>query len=128
MLPLLFRWRQEAALFSRSAASRLAEQRWQATALQKGKRNAPATALEVTGNAQPGAERKQYSMDAFGAQCAEVKVNPESGDAQVTRYVGAFAASRILNARTARSQCIGGIVTNFSTKRHGRTPGDTRRL
>jgi xanthine dehydrogenase YagR molybdenum-binding subunit len=29
---------------------------------------------------------------------------------RVSRYVGAFAAGRILNAKTARSQAIGGIV------------------
>ena len=30
--------------------------------------------------------------------------------ARVTRWVGSFAAGRILNEQTARSQCIGGIV------------------
>jgi xanthine dehydrogenase YagR molybdenum-binding subunit len=49
-------------------------------------------------------------MHAFGAQFAEVRVDPELGQIRVSRFVGAFAAGRILNTKTARSQALGGIT------------------
>ncbi len=66
--------------------------------------------LEAVGNAAPGDEKKQYSMHSFGAQFAEVRIDPLTGEIRVSRYVGAFAPGRVLNAKTARSQAIGGIV------------------
>ncbi len=49
-------------------------------------------------------------MHAFGAQFAEVRVDPTLGEVRLVRQVGAFAAGRIVNAKTARSQFIGGMV------------------
>jgi xanthine dehydrogenase YagR molybdenum-binding subunit len=54
--------------------------------------------------------RSPYGRAAFGAQFARVVVDEASGHIRVTRMVGAFAAGRILNARTARSQLLGGMV------------------
>lgn len=54
--------------------------------------------------------KKEYSMNAFGAVFAEVKVDPELGQIRTTRVVGAFAAGRLLNAKLARSQYLGGMV------------------
>lgn len=64
----------------------------------------------ATGTAKPDAERKNFSHHSFGAHFAEVRVDPDLGQIRVSRWVGAFAAGRILNAKTARSQAIGGIV------------------
>jgi xanthine dehydrogenase YagR molybdenum-binding subunit len=66
--------------------------------------------IEATDEAKPGAEQKRYSMHAFGAQFAEVRVDPDLGEIRVSRFVGAFDAGRVMNAKTARSQLIGGIV------------------
>src|SRR5205807_2357064 len=44
--------------------------------------------LRVDGSAKPGDEKKQYSMHAFGAQFAEVRVDPELGEVRVSRFVG----------------------------------------
>jgi xanthine dehydrogenase YagR molybdenum-binding subunit len=49
-------------------------------------------------------------MHAFGAQFAEVRVDPDLGIIRVSRFVGAFDAGNILNPKTARSQLIGGIT------------------
>ena len=49
-------------------------------------------------------------MHAFGAQFAEVRVDPDLGTIRVSRFVGAFDAGNLLNAKTARSQLIGGIT------------------
>ena len=51
-----------------------------------------------------------YSRHAFGAQFAEVRVDPGSGEVRVSRLLGVFAAGRILNPKTARSQFIGGMT------------------
>lgn len=47
---------------------------------------------------------------AFGAQFAEVHVHGETGEIRVPRLTGAFAAGRILNPLTARSQLVGGMI------------------
>ncbi|SDN68873.1 xanthine dehydrogenase YagR molybdenum-binding subunit [Methylobacterium phyllostachyos] len=46
----------------------------------------------------------------FGAQFAEVHVHAETGEIRVARLTGAFAAGRILNPLTARSQLMGGMI------------------
>ena len=72
-------------------------------------RHAPG-GLEMTEEAKPEAEAEKFSAYSFGAHFAEVQVDPDLGEVRVTRYVGAFGAGRILNAKTARSQLIGGVV------------------
>jgi xanthine dehydrogenase YagR molybdenum-binding subunit len=47
---------------------------------------------------------------AFGAQFAEVSVDTTTGEIRVERLLGVFAAGRILNPRTARSQFLGGMT------------------
>jgi len=62
----------------------------------------------------PTEEEEQYAHQAFGAQFAQVEVDPDLGEIRVTRFVGAFDAGRILNAKTAQSQLLGGIVWGIS--------------
>jgi xanthine dehydrogenase YagR molybdenum-binding subunit len=66
--------------------------------------------VEGTSEAKPGDEEKRYAMHAFGAQFAEVRIDADLGEIRVSRFVGAFDAGRVMNAKTARSQLIGGIV------------------
>ena len=66
--------------------------------------------VEVTIAARPGAEAQQYSMHSFGAVFAEVRVDPDLAIVRVPRVVTAHAVGRILNAKTAKSQIIGGVV------------------
>ena len=66
--------------------------------------------IDVEADAAPGIEQQRFSMYAFGAVFAEVRVDPDLGTVRVPRLVGAYAAGRIVNPRTARSQCIGGMV------------------
>ncbi len=54
--------------------------------------------------------KSKYARMAFGAQFARVAVNEFTGNVRVTHMTGAFAGGRILNARTARSQLLGGMV------------------
>jgi xanthine dehydrogenase YagR molybdenum-binding subunit len=66
--------------------------------------------VDGTSEAKPGDEEKRYAMHAFGAQFAEVRIDADLGEIRVSRFVGAFDAGRVMNAKTARSQLIGGIV------------------
>ncbi|MGA2928877.1 MAG: molybdopterin cofactor-binding domain-containing protein, partial [Solirubrobacteraceae bacterium] len=58
------------------------------------------------------------SRHAFGAQFAEVRVDVDTGEVRVPRLLGAFAAGRIINPRTARSQLIGGMTWGLSMALH----------
>jgi xanthine dehydrogenase YagR molybdenum-binding subunit len=58
----------------------------------------------------PGPDSQQYSMHSFGAVFSEVRVDPDLGVVRVPRIVTAHAVGRILNAKTARSQIVGGVV------------------
>lgn len=51
-----------------------------------------------------------HSMHSFGAHFCEVRVDADLGTVRVTRWVSVIGAGRILNAKTARSQIIGGAV------------------
>ncbi|MGW1591623.1 xanthine dehydrogenase family protein molybdopterin-binding subunit [Streptomyces sp. NPDC002386] len=51
-----------------------------------------------------------YARHAFGAHFAEVTVDTVTGEVRARRMLGVFAAGRILNARTARSQFVGGMT------------------
>ncbi|MDF5721194.1 MAG: xanthine dehydrogenase family protein molybdopterin-binding subunit [Rhizonema sp. PD37] len=66
--------------------------------------------IEASADAKPGEEKEKYSMHSFGAQFAEVRVEPDLGEVRVTRWVGAYGVGRLLNAKTANSQLVGGIV------------------
>jgi xanthine dehydrogenase YagR molybdenum-binding subunit len=70
--------------------------------------------VEAQANAKPGPEKERYAMYAFGAQFAEVHVDAELGHIKVARMVGCFGAGKILNAKTARSQFMGGMVWGIS--------------
>jgi xanthine dehydrogenase YagR molybdenum-binding subunit len=47
---------------------------------------------------------------SFGAHFIEVGVHSDTGEVRVRRHVGAFAAGRIINLLTARSQLLGGMI------------------
>jgi xanthine dehydrogenase YagR molybdenum-binding subunit len=54
--------------------------------------------------------QEKYARHAFGAQFAEVEVDSDTGEIRVPRMLGVFAAGRIINPVTARSQFIGGMT------------------
>jgi xanthine dehydrogenase YagR molybdenum-binding subunit len=70
--------------------------------------------------------RKHYATRSFGAHFVEVRVDAELGEVRVSRVVSAFAAGRILNAKTARSQYLGGIVWGIGMGLHEQTVYDER--
>jgi xanthine dehydrogenase YagR molybdenum-binding subunit len=78
----------------------------------------PAGGLEVSGEGGPNPEAQHFSMHSFGAQFAEVRVDVDTGELRVPRLLGVFAGGRIMNAKTARSQFLGGMTMGLSMALH----------
>jgi xanthine dehydrogenase YagR molybdenum-binding subunit len=66
--------------------------------------------MSAEGTIKPGKLDDERRQASYGAHFCEVRVNAVTGEVRVKRFVSIFAAGRILNEKTARSQCIGGIV------------------
>ena len=64
--------------------------------------------------AKPGSERETYSMHSFGAVFAEIWVDPDLGLIRLPRLTGVYAVGQLLNAKTGRSQLLGGLVWGAS--------------
>ena len=66
--------------------------------------------VDALGSWNPTGADSGYAQTTFGAQFAEVAVDADLGLVRVRRMVGAFAPGRVLNAKTARSQLMGGML------------------
>ena len=66
--------------------------------------------VEASADVKPVDAGQRFSMHVFGAVFVEVAVDPHLGEARVGRIVGAYGAGRIVNPKTTRSQCIGGMI------------------
>jgi xanthine dehydrogenase YagR molybdenum-binding subunit len=84
---------------------------------------------EALGSWRPPPPDTPHGLLTFGAQFAEVAVDPELGLVRARRLVGAFAPGRVLNPLLARSQLMGGMLWgmgqallegNHMDPRHGR--------
>jgi xanthine dehydrogenase YagR molybdenum-binding subunit len=74
--------------------------------MRRGKRDV----IEAEASTAASSKRSEYSCYTHSAVFAEVRVDADLGTIQVSRVVSAIAAGRILNAKTARSQVLGGAV------------------
>ncbi|QEV16473.1 xanthine dehydrogenase family protein molybdopterin-binding subunit [Streptomyces alboniger] len=75
----------------------------------------------VTAKADTGAllgTLAQKERHSYGAQFAEVAVDVATGEVRVRRMLGIFAAGRIINPLTARSQLTGGMIWGLSMALH----------
>jgi xanthine dehydrogenase YagR molybdenum-binding subunit len=66
--------------------------------------------LHAVGTIEPGDTYKRYSQYSFAAYFAEVQVDIDTAEVRARRMLGVFDAGRILNAKTARSQFLGGMI------------------
>jgi xanthine dehydrogenase YagR molybdenum-binding subunit len=66
--------------------------------------------VEASADVKPDDASERFSMHSFGAVFVEVAVDPDLGETRVRRIVGAYGAGLIINPKTARSQCIGGMI------------------
>jgi xanthine dehydrogenase YagR molybdenum-binding subunit len=51
-----------------------------------------------------------FSIHTYGAHFAEVGVDADTGEIRLRQMLGVFSPGRVLNAKTARSQLIGGMT------------------
>lgn len=82
--------------------------------------------LTVEHRTEVSKDHDKYAMHSHGAVFAEVKVDEDLGLVRVARIVAAYAGGTILNAKTARSQLIGGIVWSIGMALHEETVRDPR--
>ena len=79
-------------------------------ACQKLKAGLASGMTEAEGSVTPAELSKSYAHAGFGAHFVEAAVHRDTGEVRVRRMLGVFAVGRILNAKTARSQMLGGMT------------------
>jgi xanthine dehydrogenase YagR molybdenum-binding subunit len=84
------------------------------------------TGMDADGEIKPGSNNKNFSQQSYGAHYAEVGVDTDTGEVRVRRMLGVFTAGRVLNAKTARSQAIGGMVFGVGAALHEELTLDPR--
>ena len=62
------------------------------------------------GQSSAPSEETEAPKFSFGAEFVEVRIHARTREIRVPRMTGAFAAGRIVNPRTTRSQLLGGMI------------------
>jgi xanthine dehydrogenase YagR molybdenum-binding subunit len=81
---------------------------------------------EAEGSVAPAELSERYSHAGFGAHFVEAAVHRDTGEVRVRRMLGVFATGRILNAKTARSQMLGGMTWGIGSALMEENSVDTR--
>jgi xanthine dehydrogenase YagR molybdenum-binding subunit len=89
-------------------------------------RRAAPEGLTVEGEIRPAQDAREWSTQTYGSHFVEVGVDPVTGEVRVRRMLGVFAAGRILNAKTARSQLTGGMIWGAASALTEGNPVDVR--
>jgi len=92
-------------------------------------RSLPPEAIEKLYSGQvsmTGGPKGEKLAFAFGAQFVEARVHARTREIRIPRALGAFAAGRIMNPRTARSQLMGGIIWGLGSALHEATELDEK--
>ncbi|GAA3236016.1 xanthine dehydrogenase family protein molybdopterin-binding subunit [Nonomuraea helvata] len=66
--------------------------------------------VEVTGRSALPFQTIKRGTSTYGAHFAEVRVDEDTGEVRVSRWVGAFDGGRIVSPKQAASQMRGGII------------------
>lgn len=82
--------------------------------------------MEADGEIEPGRTLEDFSQQSYGAHFAEVGIDMDTGEVRLRRMLGVFTAGRVLNAKTARSQAIGGMVFGVGAALHEGMTLDSR--
>jgi xanthine dehydrogenase YagR molybdenum-binding subunit len=77
--------------------------------------------IEGDGSFKPSLLKPKLAFQSFGAQFCEVQVDPAYPRVQVTRFVSVMNCGRVMNAKTARSQVLGGVVMGIGMALHEET-------
>ena len=79
---------------------------------ERDRRARPPDGVEARADPLHGrrAELRDYSIHTYGAHFAEVGVDADTAEIRLRRMLGVFSVGRVFNAKTARSQLIGGMI------------------
>jgi xanthine dehydrogenase YagR molybdenum-binding subunit len=88
--------------------------------------DSPSEGDQAEGAAAGNPEAGNYAMHAFGACFAQARVDADTGEVRVPRMTGVFAAGKIINPKTARSQFMGGMTWGLSMALHEQSLVDAR--
>jgi xanthine dehydrogenase YagR molybdenum-binding subunit len=72
------------------------------------------------------AEQRRWVKAATGAHFCEVRVDPDTAEVRVSRWVSVFDVGRVVNPKTANSQLRGGIVMGIGSALQEETLVDPR--
>jgi xanthine dehydrogenase YagR molybdenum-binding subunit len=86
----------------------------------------PDDGADADGSTPDNPHAGEYAMSAYGAHFVEVAVHADTGEVRVPRMLGVFAAGRIVNPTTARSQFLGGMTFGLSMALHEESVVDPR--
>ncbi|TFV54392.1 xanthine dehydrogenase family protein molybdopterin-binding subunit [Mycobacterium sp. PS03-16] len=86
----------------------------------------PVLGATSVAEAPENPDADKYTMQSFGAHFVEARVNRDTGEIRVPRMLGVFSIGRAINARTLRSQLIGGMTMGLSMALHEESVRDPR--
>ncbi|MFE5876424.1 xanthine dehydrogenase family protein molybdopterin-binding subunit [Rhodococcus sp. NPDC056506] len=86
----------------------------------------PNAGAETTTETPKNPDEDDYSMHSFGAHFVETRVHRDTGEIRIPRMLGVFSIGRAINAKTLRSQLIGGMTMGLSMALHEESFRDNR--
>ncbi|EME16385.1 xanthine dehydrogenase family protein molybdopterin-binding subunit [Rhodococcus qingshengii] len=86
----------------------------------------PTAGAETTTETPKNPDEDDYSMHSFGAHFVEARVHRDTGEIRIPRMLGVFSIGRAINAKTLRSQLIGGMTMGLSMALHEESFRDNR--
>ncbi|CDP85994.1 xanthine dehydrogenase, molybdenum binding subunit apoprotein [Mycolicibacterium farcinogenes] len=86
----------------------------------------PHVGVTATAEAPQNPDTEKFTVQSFGAHFVEAHVNRDTGEIRVPRMLGVFSVGRAINARTLRSQLIGGMTMGLSMALHEESVRDSR--
>lgn len=78
----------------------------------------PSAGSQITAEGPENPDAEKFAIHSFGAHFVEAAVNRDTGEIRVPRMLGVFSVGRAINARTLRSQLIGGMTMGLSMALH----------
>ncbi|OBF31827.1 xanthine dehydrogenase [Mycolicibacterium peregrinum] len=86
----------------------------------------PHIGVTAEAEAPQNPDADKYTVQSFGAHFVEAHVNSDTGEIRIPRMLGVFSVGRAINARTLRSQLIGGMTMGLSMALHEESVRDIR--
>lgn len=86
----------------------------------------PAVGTTTVAQSPKNPDADDVTVQSFGAHFVEAHVSADTGEVRVPRMLGVFSVGRVINARTLRSQLIGGMAMGLSMALHEESVRDPR--